>query len=489
MCSDGKVIVAGRQWRLMWEDGQTGIYQFKSTAATSVQKTTQLADSHRDDPQLTHDLPDRIAQHAVNKVVVQQGARAIVNAIKVPSASALLGLATCLPESGGAPSAAAVTDHDGWETASVRLGRRPHQALEGGGPGADAAVDALDVHRQSGATAVPDDEHSVYASNNIWDKFTALQPTPAAPKNSAKAKPKPNAKGHARAKQAAAGKAKAKQSNRKRTHAHADEDAPAEEPKTSRTSGMATLNPAVSAVAKADVEDNDKDQDKTSCSMTRYMAEADEKWSQDMTSVIEQTLRIVPRAEDEHFRSDMAEVATNLSSHLTEVRSRKRVVKRRTAENSEQAMNVLESMEELIVGVIAFLKAVKQNTMSGDELFQSITAFQSNSICKATFGLAVITKTLKALLLDDLKWQRWPQMITTSFHFAQKAGRLAPDRPEDCEQAYFLGGCLSQQLCVVLGKLLKSIAADAVTRQEYVVHFTFTITNPESSDLAMSLNH
>ena len=449
--------MAGRQWRLMWEDGQSGIFQFKNTATTGVRRTTQLADSHADDPHLCADLPDRIASHAVAKVVVQQAARSVVNDIKVPSASALLGLVAGLAEPGAAAGAAAVADQaEGLETASVRLGRR--RQVKDAEPEAPAA-DVTDAHRANDN----DDAHSVYASNNIWDRFTPLQPTPATPKSGAKAKAKPNAKGQARAPKQTAQPKNSNSKAKGKRGATDDEPTAGEEVKAARTSSVASHPSSLASLGPAEaVQDENKDK-AAACSMSRLMTEADEKWTQDMTALIQETLHIVPRADDEGFKADMLQVAGNLSTHLTEVRSRKRVVKRRTAENSQQAMSLLESLEDLLVSVTAFLKAVKQNSMTGDELFQNITAFQENSVCKARFGVVVITKTLKALLLDDLKWQRWPQMIATSFSFAQKAGRLAPDRPEDAGEPYFLGACLSQQMCVVLAKLLKSIAAESAT--------------------------
>ena len=451
-----EVVTVGRQWHLMWEDGQAGIYQFKSKATTVVSKTTELADTHSDGPHLANDLPDRVACHALNKVIVQQGAREVVNAIKVPSAMGLLGLAGLEGTSGNGNHR---QDDDPSDGASVRLGRRP------------AAIDhPARVHAPDAATHDPvpsgqdDDAHSVYASYSIWEKIgSAGAPSQAAlktgPKASAKAKAgkqakQPKSKAAPNSLAANTGIKPKTQTNNRRGQAEGeDADAAAAAEKKARVSSIFSLEPA----------SNLEGTDNKACSMSKAMVEGDEKWRDDMKETMQQALNIVPRGDEESFKSDMSKVMQSLTALLTEVRTRKRNVRRRTAENSEKALKEADSFEDLLNSALALLKSIKQGTANGDELLSSITLLQKSEVCKASFGVAVITRTTRALLLDDLRWQRWEQMISVSFAFAQRAGRLAPDSPPHSQEDDFLCGFLAQQMCILLQKLLKSITVDLVT--------------------------
>ena len=419
----------------MWEDGQSGIFQFKSTASTAVRKTTELADSHKETPQLSTDLPEKVSSQALAKVVVQQSSRSVVNAIKVPTAASLLGMA-------GIDAGCESNEQEACDSASVRLGRRPLTAAVEDSSGQPQEAAAQDSSR------VDDDAHSVFAGNNIWDRFGVQQQTQAAPKQTPKSKAK--AKSGSR-------KALANISNTtstakaKRAGAKHDDDAGTDDVKPSR---VESLEP----VSTGDTSDSNK-----VCSMSKVMNEGDDKWTSETVAAVKATLRLVPCHDDEGFKADMIKASQQLTSHLQEIRARKRLVKRRTSENSQQALSVIDSLEDLLSDVIAFIKTLKQGSAAGDDMYKSITSFQENSVCQAKFGLAIITRAAKALLTDDMRWQRWEQMVSTTFCFAQKAGRLAPDTPPDSEEPYFLAGFLSQQMCSVLQKLLKGIATDAAS--------------------------
>ena len=419
----------------MWEDGQSGIYQFTNTAKTAVQKTTVLADSHKDVPQLTNDLPEKVASLALQKVVVPHASRGIVNAVKVPSASALLGLVGI-----ATPTEEDTGPDDG---ASVRLGRKPlvHPMaceVEKTVQQAHAAAHAVDEDAQS-------DAHSVFASHNIWDKFGTPNMAPAA---------KPAAKSKAKAK-AAEPKAKNNKGGGggKRANGGGDDgdDTAAESARKRRVSSLAPVPDA----------DASSDGAKASCSMAKQMTEGDDKWTSETTHSLSHMLRITPGDEENEFKTYMSELSKNLSAQLQEVKTRKRQVKRRTQVNSEQALKSIESFETLIVEVISFLKNLKGGSSTGDDLFKTITFLQSNCVCKATFGLAIITRTTRCLLLDDLKWQRWEKMITVTFKFAQDAGRLAPDSGPDSSCGDFLSDFFAKQMCVLLQKLLKGLSDSA----------------------------
>ena len=172
------VIVVGRKWHLMWEDGQAGIFQWKSTSSVAVRRSTELADT-AENPHLADNMSDKITTNAVQRVISTH--MDVANPIRMPTSAAGL-------------LAAAGDDLD------VDTPGTPAPARAS----APAHTPALP---QIGATAAGDAASTANLDEptSFWDRF-GPQRAQSAAKAKAKAKAAPKASGENKR----SGKAKAK---------------------------------------------------------------------------------------------------------------------------------------------------------------------------------------------------------------------------------------------------------------------------------------
>ena len=173
---------------------------------------------------------------------------------------------------------------------------------------------------------------------------------------------------------------------------------------------------------------------------------------------------MIPRHDEEGFRSDMAQISSGLSSQLSEIRTRRRNVRRRTTENSEAAIAAVQAFEEFLQGAAQFVKSIRGGSLDGDEYCKQMAEYRNHPLCQAEYGLTIVKKAAQALFVVDLRLQRWHRMVSTTFQFAQTEGRRAPDAPPDAANDAFMSAFLGQQMSITLQKLLKAIPADTVSR-------------------------
>ena len=259
----------------------------------------------------------------------------------------------------------------------------------------------------------------------------ALRPqAPAAPKAAAKAK----AKVKVTAKPKTGGKPKAPEVVRTtKTAMPPPEEPPAKRP---RTSPIETMGPA----ATADLTSN----------MAGIMNEGDLGWAQEHGDALQNHLNLAPREADNDFKNDIAERLRDINSLLAKIRARKRVIKRRTPENQEAAMNNADALETLVNYFSLFLKNLQKgggSSGAGDDMLNQFRTLVDKH--SAIFGVEVVKRIAKNLVLDDIKYQRWPLLLETTWVFVKN------HMPPSDSEAFFF-----QQVSVALQKLVKGIPTE-----------------------------
>ena len=179
--------------------------------------------------------------------------------------------------------------------------------------------------------------------------------------------------------------------------------------------------------------------------------ESDTAWHRDSQEKFEMSMRFAPREADAEFRVDVADCVKTVGSLLTKVRARIRSVKRRTGEDRDTAMKDAQEMETKLIFYNTFLRILQKPAGSvgfGDDLHLQVVSLVEQG---AIFGVEIAKRIAKSLVLDDIRFQRWPKLLDTTWPFIKK--NLAPADSE----AFF-----SQQVSVALQKLVKGIPLEKV---------------------------
>lgn len=401
-----KVTVVGRQWLMAWEDGQRGIYKLESLQAVNVGKSHQLLDSSQ--PALVENLMQDMQKHYTDQLLGKPST-APTNDPSMSRASQLLGIGRMLDDeddAGAVPRAAPIQ------------------------------LQIKDTESKRPVESVVPMEVDEAASQAGW--MEALRPqAPAAPKAAVKAK----AKGKASAKPKSSAKRGGAVLALPAPPVQAPSPAPAPAPvdenplKRARTSPIQTMEPP----APADLTSN----------MASIMNEGDKAWAQEHGDSLQNNLNLAPREAESEFKNDIAERLRDINSLLAKIRARKRCVKRRMPENQEAAMNNADSLETLCNYFASFLRNLQKGGSSGagdDLMNQFKTLVDKNG---AIFGVEVVKRIAKNLVLDDIKYQRWPMLLDTTWVFIK-------DHMSPVDREGFFG----QQVSVALQKLVKGIPAD-----------------------------
>ena len=162
--------------------------------------------------------------------------------------------------------------------------------------------------------------------------------------------------------------------------------------------------------------------------------ESDSQWHTKTKEQLCDILSFAPGDGEALFRSDTQQALRDVSSFLGSLRTRRRTLKRRTAENSQAPLESLQCFEQLGQMFQDCLKVLGQNPPQ-------------------SFGPEAIKRAVRWKLLDDLKYQRWCDMIDETYNFLLQHG-TEPD-PERMAHEVF-----SQQICVALQKMIKGIDLD-----------------------------
>ena len=189
---------------------------------------------------------------------------------------------------------------------------------------------------------------------------------------------------------------------------------------------------------------------RTKASSSSAMMDQDTKWNEDTTAEIKDLMNMEGiRSGETEFKADMSEKVKAANTILGAVRARKRLYRRRSAENQEGPMAIADEMEDQLC---AFLQLTKNLTKSSpspaDEWIAKAETLESSG---AVLGNEVVTRISKAMWADNLRYKRWDSMLGETFEFVKS------HISEVDKSSKFL----LQQMTVVLQKLLKGISADA----------------------------
>jgi hypothetical protein len=399
---------------MAWEDGMRGVYRAESASGVAVSKFHEVMNN--DEPALVDNLLNDTHAHYAKKLL--SGTSSLpTNDPSMSRASKLLGIGSLLGDDSDDEGASQPAKVPRLTDAQQQPSASPQPAPLPDGPDDDCL-------------------------------FNQIRPQPAPASCAAKAKAKPVAKGKASAKakgKATAAKAGGKSKARPPVPLFSEvapepvkeEEQQQEQPaKRLRISPIESVDPSLSGT------------------MANHMAESDKQWQDDVQVQFEELLKMNPRAPDNEFRSDMQDLVKRAGTLLASIRAKIRSAKRRSEENKASLMKFANTMLENCAFVSDFMKELckEGNPGSGDSLHSQFTSLLSQ---KAVFGVEIVKRVAKRLLVDDICFQRWVKITKTTWTFVNE--NMAPD----VREKFFF-----QQLTVAMQKLVKGIDVNKVLRLE-----------------------
>ena len=425
--------MSGRQWLMAWEDGQRGVFRVDSTQEVKVSKTHELMDS--DDPALVDNLMSDMQQHYVGELC---GANTkVFNDPNMTRASQLLGIGDLLCDEDDRPVATPAKA----PLASSSSRPMPQPAA----PSVAGGVAPMDVDDSTSSADLLDLLRPQQPRNHVKTKA----------KGASKAKPKPVAKVKA--------KALPPVPRFSESSGRSDEQPqPGPPAKRPRTSQIEVMDPSTE-VPGAESE---------------QQSPADQAWHDDYMQSLTMALNFCPRDGDQDFKSDVAERVKTVNNLLTKVRARARSIKRRTGDNRDAAVKDADHLETTTAFYASFLRNMQKSTSTalpcgfGDDCYSQFNQLVGQN---AIFGVEVVKRVSRALVLDDIRYQRWPKLLDTTWPLIKQ------NTPPAESDAFF-----AQQVSVALQKLLRGIAIEKVPfsitasfpiNQIYALMMVRTITN------------
>lgn len=396
-----QVACAGREWLMAWEDGMRGVYKLEDSSQVPVTKNHEVISS--DERALVDNLVNDTQNHFMKEVLGTASGR-ITTDPNMSRASQLLCLGGFEP---------AIVNPAGGENVPIQL------------PTASAAA--------SGSPAAPECEDDARSMMGIVEMLRPQHSQVTAPK----AAPKK-----------ATGKAKAGKGGGKAgppAQSQIDVLFPSQAVTVTPQPAPGPQEPPAKRMRMSTIENMEPS---LTSNMAAHMAEADQTWATTTLQSIKELSPLNPREADTEFKADVAEALKKCGTLLTQIKARKRLLKRRTPENREAAMAQADEMEQHVSYIQEFLKGlnniVKGNAGSGDDCCGRIETMMAGGF---VLGVEVYKRIAKQMLLDDVKLQRYDSMSKVSWPFI---------RNNIDEANVFLG----QQAAVLLQKVLKGIALD-----------------------------
>ena len=393
-----EVVCAGRLYLMAWEDGMTGIYKLEDKSSVGVAKNHMLLDTS-ETPILTDNLADKVEKQA--RELIMPSMKSVTNDVSLKRASALLGICD---------------DLDAFEQ-----------------PSKVAAVSVSASAAPAPRPSLPQEEHqaeseSVLNLNMSSGVLSGLRNRLQV----AAAEPKPKGAGAG-----AAPKVKAK-------------------PKAKGAAGPPATDGSEPAAKRRRVTALDAPSSKSAPNATQKMIEEDKLWKIEIQKRFDGLLDFSPRAPENEFKADVAETSKNVTNLITALRTKLRVVKRRSEENQQPAMQTCDDFIEQVVVYQDFLKNLNNKAATpADEVCAKCQVLKNQSGAK--FGKEVYLAIARLRWQHDMQYKRWSSMLSDSFDFAKTSiGELDPDFDMDS----FLG----QQFSCILQKLVKNINMDKATR-------------------------
>ena len=412
-----KVICVGRQWKNMWEDGMTGIYRLETAHSTGVKRRHELIST--DETALTENLLDKTIEHTRKAILNTHRTSSITNQ------PMMLGRFESMdPALAPAPAA--------WESDSVAPSEKLHARPRAPVP---SAASALALH-QGGDDGSDEACVSVAIPGGpeLFHLLSSIKPVAA---GEAKAKAKPAAKPTPKPKPAA----RTRGSSVKSASGCGGGDAPSAAGAPGedgggvnpKKRGWESMRPAATSAEKGS-------------SVAETIAKGDKQWLDEHTRALKRLLQCLPDCEESKLKAALMESCKEATKLLTAVRSRKRQVKRRTAENAEKAMAEAASIEEHLVDFCELMKLLtKPESSEGNVGDQAYALVNHLGEAGATFSPVVHRLIAKLMWADDLRYQRWADMSIVTLKYAERSIGT------DCR------GLLAQQMTVALQKLLKAV--------------------------------
>eukprot|EP00438_Fugacium_kawagutii_P021239 Skav204409 [mRNA] locus=scaffold6945:14782:21481:- [translate_table: standard] len=407
------VAVVGRQWKLMWEDGQAGIYKLQTSSGVAVKRTHELMNS--DQPQLVEGLMDKTLASA--RKVLLDGSRTsgIVNPPrKLSRVQAFKGLLDNVDEAESEMDAQSIAGYQAGAASMARVMAvpRPRGPDVGGVPGIPDDEEAA-----SGPTSASCSSTRDFSSAGL---LASLRPAA-----------KPSAQPKAKApKQKAKAKAKALKDE------HNTEDDAVEK----RSSGMVeSMQPPETKGRTPAAPKKDGTAD--------ALAESDEKWMRETTASLADLLNVQPESEDV-ARSKYTEIMKDIATFKKSLTSRRRTVNRRLTDKS-QALTDVDEVESKVNLLLDFVKLVSKPKggdcpNAGDESYAKIIKLMDYG---AHMSTTVFIQVVKLMWLDDFSWKRWDSMNEVTFKFLERV----PPATFGC------GDFMLQNMNVYFQKLLKEV--------------------------------
>jgi hypothetical protein len=392
---------------MAWEDGMTGVWRLDSKSSKTVQKRHELMDT-ANTPALTDNLMDKTEKQAID-FMLNQDKRVVRNEASLKRASMLLGICDGLDQDDCPSGPAASRPLSRSLPAAQPLLQVPTPASS---KAPSVSVD-LGEEAESTRGLTP-----LTGLSFLKARAASAQPAAAEPKSRAKAKPKAKGKNQ---KIEDCSEANEPANKRRRTQVL--------EPKGNKTGSGCQ-----------------------SSSMTQRMADDDEQWKNDNMDEVKRLMNFNPPGPDGEFRAHCTERVREVTAALTAVRTRKRMLKRRAAENREPALKEATDIEELLQSFSQFCKNISKSSDPADATCATSEALVSQG---AVLGKEIYVRIAKTRWMEDMQYLRWGSMLTSSLEWIQSRTSKAA--------AFNVHEFLGQQMNVILQKLVKAIPADKAT--------------------------
>lgn len=427
--SVAQVVDVGRHWRLAFEDGQRGVYQLSSKTSTGVKRSHVVMDTDRDTPALVDGLAEKTEKYTLG-LMIDTKSKAGFNDPDMSRVQSFLGICSSLDSIlGHSPEDqdSAATTTSAIQVRGKQLPPVPHFSTSTGAAASSSAVMAPTVASHN----AQDDEEPSSRFTSLAAKATTNSTGPS-PRVKPKAAPKTK-KGKGVEQDATKIQEKENQNQNQKRENHTVPKAKAQQ----KGRNVESLDPALTV-------------NRTKASSSSAMMDQDTKWNEDTTAEIKDLMNMEGiRSGETEFKADMSEKVKAANTILGAVRARKRLYRRRSAENQEGPMAIADEMEDQLC---AFLQLTKNLTKSSpspaDEWIAKAETLESSG---AVLGNEVVTRISKAMWADNLRYKRWDSMLGETFEFVKS------HISEVDKSSKFL----LQQMTVVLQKLLKGISADA----------------------------
>lgn len=411
-----KVVMVGRVWSMAWEDGQRGIYKFEGSTTIGVKRSHELTNS--DEPHLVEGMCDKTHQHATGELL--GGHVTITNDPSMTRASALLGIGQNLASMDGEPPPVVA-------------------------PSATASSAALSIPHPAAKRQRTDEAGSPDKTGSIFESMRPGAPAPSQGKTVVpKPKPQPKVKAQPKAvKTTKASKGKG-----------AGDDGTKDAALTKIDLFMTKTTTLDASVSGGTRQPGNPTPMLTDAEATVDLSEADATWYQSLKDSLESTMIFDPSDQETNFRQDCAKAIKDAQTFLSDLKSRKRSLKRRTAENSQAPLKAAGHLESIAQLFLECLKLLQCNppTSFGSECIVNTERLLAAG---AQLGNEAIKRTARWKWMDDLKHQNWGQMLDETYVFLKDHLRGDSEYVEN-----IAANLLSQQMSLVLQKLLKGMDND-----------------------------